>query len=85
MFQKSKLTRSGFLSLIDPSLVPPGGLAQGLVANADGDNGEEGEDQRRRAADVPALEYDAEVLRVPGKEHLYCFSFRKRRPSPKCD
>lgn len=67
---KEKLTRSSLLPLVGPGLVAPGGLAQGLVADADGDDGQEGEDERRRAADVPALEDDAQVRRVPREEHL---------------
>ncbi len=74
------LTRpDNLLLLIDPGLVPPRPLAQGLVAGADGHDGQQGEDQRRCAAHVPLAEDDAEVRGVPGEEHLSSVVDGRRR------
>lgn len=59
---------------LDPSahdnLVAARAGAKGLVAHADEDDGEEAEEQPGGGVDVPFLEDDAEVGRVPGEEHL---------------
>jgi hypothetical protein len=44
-------------------LVAAGDLANGLVAGAEGDDGEQGEQQGEGVVDVPAAEDDAEILR----------------------
>lgn len=51
-------------------LVPPGCLADGLVAGGEQNDADKRDDQRERAADVPAAEDDAEVGCVPGEQHL---------------
>lgn len=67
---KSRLTGN----VVDPSahddLVATGAGAEGLVAHADEDNGEEAEEETGGGVDVPFLEDDAEVGRVPCEEHL---------------
>ena len=45
-------------------------VANGFVAGAKGDDGEEGEDEREGRSYAPGLEDDAEVLGGPGEEHL---------------
>lgn len=67
----TRLTRSSISPLVYPGLVPPHALAESFIASYDGDDGEEGGDQAERRPDVPPLEDDAEVLRVPGEEHLH--------------
>lgn len=69
---EGELTRSdGLLLFVGPGFIPPSRLAQGLVAGADGHDGQQGEDQRCGAAHVPLAEDNAEVGRVPGEEHLF--------------
>lgn len=64
------LTRYSFQSRCQGRLVTTRYRAQKLVANANEDNGDEGEDERRVGADVPLAEDDAEIGRVPSEEHL---------------
>lgn len=77
---EGELTRSdGLLLFVGPGFIPPSRLAQGLVAGADGHNGQQGEDQRCGAAHVPLAEDNAEVGRVPGEKHL--FTGGSKRPT----
>jgi len=46
--------------------------ADGFVGCGEGYDGEEGEEEAASRSDVPPLEHDAEVRRVPGKQHLSC-------------
>ena len=64
------LTRNSLHSPVERDLVPPNTGAESLVADANGDDGEERDEQADGAADVPLSEDDAEVLGVPGEEHL---------------
>jgi hypothetical protein len=65
------LTRGIVDALRYGKLVPSAEGPYGLVARGDGDDGEEGGDEVERGADVPLAEDDAQVVRVPGEEHLY--------------
>lgn len=64
------LTRYSFQPGRQRRLVAARDRAQKFVANADENDGDEGEDERGVGADVPLAEDDAEVRRVPGEEHL---------------
>ena len=50
--------------------VATGGLAHGFVAGGQGCDGEEGEEEGEGVGDAPGLEDDAEVVVVPGEDHL---------------
>lgn len=65
-----RLTRDGFHPFAHDDLIPSGPGAQGLVAHADEDDGEEAEDEAGSGPNVPRLEDDAQVRRVPSKQHL---------------
>ena len=67
---ENTLTRCCLDALGQHGLVPAGGLAQGLVAGADGHDGGQRDDEAQVGRDVPLAEDDAEVFRVPGEEHL---------------
>jgi len=54
----------------DEGLVAAGGRAQCFVERGDGYDREEGDYQASCGADVPPAEDYAEVLCVPGEEHL---------------
>lgn len=45
-------------------------MTEKFVGHAEGDDGEEGEEEGPGATDVPPTEDDAEVLGVPGEEHV---------------
>lgn len=64
------LTRYSFQPRRQRRLVTTRYRAQSLVANANQNNGDEGEDERCVGADMPLAEDDAEIGRVPGEEHL---------------
>lgn len=49
----------------EPQLVSPRHFAEGLVPGADGDDGQQAEDERRGSGNVPLPEHDAQVCRVP--------------------
>jgi hypothetical protein len=65
-------SRTGGLALAcrRPALEAAGLGSEGLVGSGQGDNSDEGEQQARRAADVPPSEDDAEVGGIPGEVHL---------------
>lgn len=65
------LTWDGVKPPVRFQLVAARGGAQGFVAHAHEDDGEQAEEQAGRGPDVPLLEDDAEVGRVPGEEHLF--------------
>lgn len=67
---REKLTRKGIDALVHGLFVAAGGGAEGFVAGGESDDEEEGDDQAAGRADVPLAEDDAEVLGVPGEEHL---------------
>ena len=50
--------------------VTAGYLPDGLIAGSEGDYGHQRPDQRWSAGDVPLPKYNAEVLGVPGEQHL---------------
>ena len=50
--------------------VAAGYLPDGLIAGSEGDYGHQRPDQRWGAGDVPLPKYNAEVLGVPGEQHL---------------
>jgi hypothetical protein len=58
-------------ALCHGTLVPPACLTQSLVAGAEGDDDEQGEDKAGGGANVPPLEHDAQVGRIPCKEHTH--------------
>lgn len=68
--RETTLTRRG----VDPSrqrgLVPADALAQGLIAGADGDDGDQRDNKAQVGCDAPLAEDDAQVGRVPCEEHL---------------
>lgn len=66
----SLLTGDGFQSGGQRCFVATRHGAQRLVAHADENHGNEGEDEGGGGADVPLAEDDAEVGGVPGEEHL---------------
>lgn len=66
-----RLTGYGIDSSAHDDLVAARASAEGLVAHADEDDGEEAEEEPGGGVDVPFLEDDAEVGRVPGEEHLH--------------
>lgn len=53
------------------SFVPPGDLANGLVARRENDDEDEGEDEAEWAGDAPLGKDDTKVLGRPGEEHLF--------------
>lgn len=65
-----RLTRDGVHPSAHDDLIPSGAGAQGLVAHTDEDDGEEAEDEAGSGPDVPRLEDDAQVCRVPSEKHL---------------
>lgn len=75
------LTRCSVLLGSYRGLVASDALAESFVAGADSNNGQQAEDQRSRAANVPLAEYDAEVGRVPCEEHLFELKRQKLKVS----
>lgn len=51
--------------------VTAGYLPDGLIAGSEGDYGHQRPDQRWGAGDVPLPKYNAEVLGVPGEQHIH--------------
>jgi len=51
--------------------VAAGYLPDGLIAGSEGDYGHQRPDQRWSAGDVPLPKYNAEVLGVPGEQHIH--------------
>lgn len=64
------LTRERVDALVHGVLVTAGCGAEGFVACGECDDEEERDDEAAGGADVPLTEDDAEVLSVPGEEHL---------------
>ena len=64
------LTRCSFRPLVHHDLVPPDALAEGFVTDRQSYNSQKGEDEGGIRGDVPLAEDDAEVVGVPGEEHL---------------
>jgi hypothetical protein len=70
--------RSNSSTLTGHSLNPPGqrglvaanALTQGLVPGADGDDGDQRDDEAQSGRDAPLAEDNAEIGRVPCEEHL---------------
>lgn len=65
-----RLTRCGVYPPVHDNLVSARARAQGFVPHPDKDDSDKTEEETGGRADVPLLEDDAEVGRVPGKEHL---------------
>lgn len=51
--------------------ISSGGVSYGFVARGEDYDAEEGDDQGPEIGDSPAFEDDAEVLGVPGEEHVH--------------
>ncbi|KAI9640817.1 hypothetical protein NHQ30_010657 [Ciborinia camelliae] len=58
------------LLFLNPRFIPTRQVANALVPGRDRDDRQQGNDERDRGSDVPPVEDDAEILRVPGEEHL---------------
>lgn len=68
--ERWRLTGYGADALIEGFFVATRKGAEGFVAYGEEDYCDEGEDEGGGRADVPLSEDDAEVLGVPGEEHL---------------
>lgn len=64
------LTRHGLQPSGARGLVPPRRLPHEFVTSCERYDGQERPDQGECVVDVPAAEYDAQVLGGPGEEHL---------------
>jgi hypothetical protein len=58
------------LAVGNPALEAAGYGSEAFVTGGEGHDGEEGEEEAGRAADVPPAEDDTEVGGVPGEQHL---------------
>jgi hypothetical protein len=67
----SRLTGYAVDSLLNGSLVSSASRAESFVSDADEDDRQEGKNEAGSGADMPLAKHNAEVIRVPGKEHLY--------------
>jgi hypothetical protein len=65
-----ELTRDGLDLLGEAELVATRCGAEGFVSDSEEDDYDEGDEEGGGGADVPLAEDDAEVLCVPGEEHL---------------
>ena len=63
-------TGQGGDALVHGVLVAAAGGAEGFVAGGQGDDEQQGDDERGGGLDVPLAEDDAEVIGVPGEDHL---------------
>lgn len=67
----SVLARDGVGPSGDCGFIATDGFTEGFVAGAEGDDGEEGDEEGKVGGDVPLAEDDAEVVGVPGEEHVH--------------
>lgn len=68
--RRVKLTRQSGYPSVETSFVSSGQRAERLVAHRQKNDGQERKDEAGRGADVPLPEHDAQVVGVPGEEHL---------------
>ena len=68
---QNKLTRRSLHPFVSPSLILPDTLAKGLVPSSQGDDGEKGDDEGEGRVNAPLAEDDAEILSVPGEQHVH--------------
>lgn len=69
--EDEQLTRRSLHPLISPCLILSNALAKCLVSGRQRDDGEKGDYETEGRVDVPLAEDDAEVLRIPGEEHVH--------------
>lgn len=67
---EKKLTGESLDSGIELGLERTRRGAQSFIAHADEDDGDEGNEKRRRGANVPLAEDNTEVIGIPCEEHL---------------
>lgn len=71
VYERGELTSRSLHDALRVGFVSSRYLADGFVASGHEDDGEEREDERGHAGDVPGGEDDAEIGRVPGEQHLF--------------